>query len=203
MSAPDRTTKIARALREIDAQSLRKFVWPAPPYYEYQGAPAPEGEPCQLTFTDGAKAAGLLQNFLPEHEILKFHPENGKSAVTIAFASLVTLQMLDAVRLEVHTLPGGAGLHTPSERQSFSVTLTDGSLFEGETLGYVEALCGLFLFVAQTGGAGVVRWFVPAHAVRESRIGKPLGEMLIDDRAEKTERDSLHRIRTDRRTRQR
>ena len=115
MSAPDRTTKIARALREIDAQSLRKFVWPAPPYYEYQGGPAPEGEPCQLTFTDGAKAAGLLQNFLPEHEILKFHPENGKSAVTIAFASLVTLQMLDAVRLEVHTLPGGAGLHSMEE----------------------------------------------------------------------------------------
>ena len=182
MSVIDRTAKITRALREIDAHAP-KFVWPAPPYYEYQGGPPPEGEPCLLTFTDGGKAAGLLQNFLPEHEILKFHPENGKSAVTIAFSGLLALQMLDTVRLEVHTLPGANGLHTPSERQSFSVTLADGSVFQGETLGYVEALCGLFLFVAQTGGAGVVRWFVPTHAVRESRIGKPLGEMLIDEQA--------------------
>jgi type II secretory ATPase GspE/PulE/Tfp pilus assembly ATPase PilB-like protein len=183
VNGPDRTTKITRALREIDAQSPRKFVWPAPPHYEYQGAPAPEGEPCQLTFTDGGKAAGLLQNFLPEHEILKFHPEHGKSAVTIAFSNLVTLQLLDAVRLDVHSLPGGAGLHAPSERQPFSITLADGSLFEGETVGHVQALCGVFLFVAQSGGGGVVRWFLPAHALRDTRIGKPIGEMLVDEQA--------------------
>src|SRR5207248_988413 len=94
MSVIDRTAKITRALREIDAHAP-KFVWPAQPYYEYQGGPPPEGE----------------------------------------------------------------------------------------TLGYVEALCGLCLFVAQAGGAGVVRWFLPAHAVRDSHVGKPLGQMLIDEQA--------------------
>jgi type II secretory ATPase GspE/PulE/Tfp pilus assembly ATPase PilB-like protein len=183
MSATDRTTKLARALREVDAQSHAKFIWPAPPYYEYQGGPAPEGEPCLLTFTDGGRATGLLQNFLPEHEILKFHPENGKSAVTIAFSGLLTLQLLDAVRLEVHTLPDGVGMSAPSERQPFSVVLADGSLFDGETVGHVQALCGLFLFVAQSGGRGVVRWFVPTHAAREVRVSKPLGEMLIEEHA--------------------
>ncbi|HYR34595.1 MAG TPA: ATPase, T2SS/T4P/T4SS family [Burkholderiales bacterium] len=181
MSGPDRTSRIARALREIDARQPR-FVWPAPPYFEYDGEPPPQGEPCLLTFTDGGKAAGLLQNFVPDHEVLKFQAENGKNAQTVAFSSLVTLQLLDAVRLEVHTLPGASGLHTPSERQPFSVTLADGSLLEGETMGHVEALCGLFLFVPQP-GAGVVRWFVPGHAVRERRLGKPLGEMLIDEQA--------------------
>ena len=167
-------------LREIDAQQA-KFAWPAPPYYEYDGAPPAHGESCVLTFTDGAKVAGKLQNFLSDHEILKFQPENGQ-AVTIAFSSLVTLQLLDTVRLEVHTLPGD-GLHPPAERQSFSVTLSDGSLLEGQTMGHVEALCGLFLFVAQPGVRGVVRWFVPKHAVRESRLSKPLGEMLVDEHA--------------------
>jgi type II secretory ATPase GspE/PulE/Tfp pilus assembly ATPase PilB-like protein len=183
MSGPDRTTKIARAIQEIDARNAQKFVWPAPPYYEYQGGPPPEGEPCLLTFTDGGKATGLLQNFLPEHEILKFHPEKGKSPLTIAFSGLLTLQLLDAVRLEVHTLPDGAGLHAPSEHQPFSVTLADGSLLDGETVGHVQALCGLFLFVAQSGGRGVVRWFVPTHAARDIRVSKPLGEMLIDEQA--------------------
>jgi type II secretory ATPase GspE/PulE/Tfp pilus assembly ATPase PilB-like protein len=182
MSGPDRTTKLARALRDVDARNP-KFVWPAPPYYEYHGGPRQDGEPCLLTFTDGGKAGGLLQNFLPQHEILKFHPENGKSAVTIAFSGLLTLQLLDAVRLEVHTLPDGAGLHAPSEHQPFSVTLADGSLFEGRTVGHVQALCGLFLFVAQSGGGGVVRWFVPAQAAREIRVSKPLGELLIDEQA--------------------
>ena len=182
MSGPDRTTKLARALREVDARNP-KFVWPAPPYYEYHGGPPPDGEACVLTFTDGGKAAGMLQNFLPEHEILKFHPENGKSAVTIAFSGLLTLQLLDTVRLEVHTLPDGVGLHAPSEHQPFSVTLADGSLFEGQTVGHVQALCGLFLFVAQSGGGGVVRWFVPAQAAREIRVSKPLGELLIDEQA--------------------
>ena len=182
MSGPDRTTKITRAMRDVEARSP-KFVWPAPPYYEYQGGPPQEGEPCLLTFTDGGKAAGLLQNFLPEHEILKFRPEDGKSAVTIAFSGLLTLQLLDAVRLDVHTLPDGAGLHAPSEHQPFSVTLADGGLLEGETVGHVQALCGLFLFVAQTADHGVVRWFVPTHAARESRIGRPLGELLVEQEA--------------------
>src|SRR5207248_900054 len=51
-SVIDRTTKLTRAMREIDAQAP-KFVWPAPPYYDYQGGPPPKGEPCLLTFTDG------------------------------------------------------------------------------------------------------------------------------------------------------
>jgi hypothetical protein len=182
MSANDPTSRVARALREVDARQP-KFVWPAPPYFEYDGEPRAQGEPCLLTFTDGDKAAGLLQNFLPEHEILKFQPEGGKNAQTIAFSSFVTLQLLDPVRLEVHTLPGASALHTPSERQPFSVTLTDSSLLEGETMGHVEALCGLFLFVPQPGNRGVLRWFVPAHAVRDRRLGRPLGEMLIEEQA--------------------
>ena len=180
MSGPDRTTKITRATRETNARNAQKFVWPAPPYYEYQGTPAADGEPCLLTFTDGGKAVGRLQTFLPDHEALKFHPENGKSAMTIAFSGLLTLQLRDPVRLDVHTLPAGAGLHTPSGRQPFSVTLTDGSLLDGETLGHVQALCGVFLFVPQAEGRGVSRWFVPAHAVRESRIGRLIGELLVE-----------------------
>ena len=181
MSAADRTPKIERALREVDAQP--KFPWPAPPYFEYDGAPPAHGEACVLTFTDGRKVAGLMQTFLPDHEVLKFQPKDGKNAVTVPFSTLVTLQLLDTVRLEVHTLPGTDGLHPPSEHQSFSVTLTDGSQLEGETMGHVEALCGLFLFVAQPNARGVVRWFVPAHALRDTQLSKPLGEMLVDEHA--------------------
>ena len=183
MSEPDRTTKISQAQREASARRAgAKFIWPAPPYYEYLDEPPEEGQLCLLTFTDGGKATGRLQNFLPEHEILKFHPENGKSAVTIAFSALMSLLLLEPARLEVQTLPDGTGLHAPSERQPFSLILTDGSILEGETVGHVRALCGLFFFQPQ-GGGRVLRSFVTTHAVRESRIGKAIGDLLVEEEA--------------------
>ena len=177
MSSPDRTTKITRAR----AAGPTTFVWPAPPYYDYVDAAPHEGELCLMTLTDGRKLTGRVQSFLPEHEVLKFLPEGGKSATTIQFPNLLTLQLLTMARLEVHTIQGG-GLHAPSERQPFALALADGSVFEGETMGHVQAVCGLFLFVPQ--GAGrVMRWFIPAPALRDTRVGKPLGEMLIAEQA--------------------
>ena len=71
---------------------------------------AHEGEPCLLAFTDGRRAVGVLENFLPQHEILKFQPANSTNPTTVAFSDLLTLQLLNAAQLEVHTLPDGAGL---------------------------------------------------------------------------------------------
>jgi type II secretory ATPase GspE/PulE/Tfp pilus assembly ATPase PilB-like protein len=137
-----------------------------------------------LAFTDGKKAVGVLENFLPEHEILKFQAANSRSGATIAFSDLLSLQLLNASKLESHTLPDGVGLHAPSERQPFNITLADGSRLEGETVGHVQALCGVFLFVPQPSGihtGGVLRWFVPVTAIRDSRIGAQIGKLLIDE----------------------
>ena len=181
MSSPDRTTRLQR----ITARSAGRFTWPAPPYYEYVDPAPHEGQLCLLTYADGTRATGKLQNFVPEHEALKFHPENATKDVTVEFTKLQTLQLLETARLEVQTIHGG-GLEAPSERQPFSLALTDGSLFEGETMGHVQAICGLFLFLPQ--GAGrVLRWFIPAKALRESKVGKPLGELLVQEGAASSE----------------
>lgn len=197
MSGPDHTTKILRKPRaESVADTWPPFVWPAPPYYDYSAEMAHEGEPCLLAFTDGRRAVGVLENFLPEHEILKFQPANSKHPATVAFSDLLTLQLLNAAQLEVHTLPDGAGLHAPSERQPFHVELADQTRLEGETVGYVQAMCGIFLFVPQPGG-GVLRWFVPTTAIRESRVGAQIGKLLIDADAasEETISEALERQR--------
>jgi type II secretory ATPase GspE/PulE/Tfp pilus assembly ATPase PilB-like protein len=184
VSEPDRTAKLVRKARSAGAdERIPRFFWPAPAYYDYGAEPSQDGEPCVLAFTDGRKAVGLLENFLPEHEILKFQAANNKSpAATIAFSDLLSVQLLNAAQLETHTLPDGAGLHAPSERQPFFIVLADGSRLEGETVGHVQALCGVFVFVPQAGGGGVLRWFVPATAVRESRIGAQIGKLLIDEK---------------------
>ncbi len=52
---------------------------------------------------------------------------------------------------------------------------------EGETVGHVRALCGLFVYLPDAEGKAI-RCFVPASAMQDSRVGKPLGEMLVAER---------------------
>jgi len=197
VSATDRTTKIVRAPRAGSAaDGWPAFVWPAPPYYDYSPDMASEAEPCVLAFTDGRRAVGVLEHFLPEHEILKFQPANAKSSASVAFSDLLSVLLLNAAQLEVHTLPDGVGLHAPADRQPFYVHLADGGRLEGETVGYVQAVCGIFLFMPQPAG-GVLRWFVPTTAIRESRIGAQIGKLLVDADAasEETISEALERQR--------
>jgi type II secretory ATPase GspE/PulE/Tfp pilus assembly ATPase PilB-like protein len=197
MSAADRTTKIVREPRaESAAEGWPPFVWPAPPYYEYAADQANEAEPCVLAFTDGRKAVGILEHFLPEHEVLRFQAANAKASASVAFSDLLSVLLLNSAQLEVHTLPDGVGLTAPADRQPFQVQLADGGRLEGETVGYVQAVCGIFLFVPQPVG-GVLRWFVPATAIRESRVGAQIGKLLIDADAasEETISEALERQR--------
>jgi type II secretory ATPase GspE/PulE/Tfp pilus assembly ATPase PilB-like protein len=180
LSDPDRTTKITRIQRDAVARARGKFVWPAPPYYDFVDEIAPGGEECLLTFADGEKATGLLQNFVPEHEVLKFHPDKAKSPLTIAFSGLLTVQLMRAIGLHRQAVPASDAVFAPSDRQPFLVQLSSGKALQGETVGHVRALCGLFLFLPE-GDGKVLRCFVPAQAARESRIGKPIGELLVEE----------------------
>src|SRR5690349_17391169 len=109
-SPADRTAKVS--LREATARAhaarATKFVWPSPPYYEFAEAPRPQGEKCLLTFIDGARATGLLQTFLPEFEVLKFLPDNGKGPETVGFSALLGVNLLNPVALRRQSIPGEA-----------------------------------------------------------------------------------------------
>jgi type II secretory ATPase GspE/PulE/Tfp pilus assembly ATPase PilB-like protein len=182
---PDRTSKLARAQAAARARAAQtaKFTWPAPPYYEFTGEAPQGGEECLLTFTNGEKASGVLQGFMPDTEVLKFHAAKAKSAETIAFSALLGVHLLDPVAVRRQSVPSGGAeqVFSPSDRQPFFVQLVSGSAMEGETLGHVHALCGLFLFLPQADGK-VIRHFVPAQSAQDSRIGKPIGEMLVDEK---------------------
>ncbi len=182
---PDTTARITRG--EIAAQAkaaarAHRFVWPAPPYYEFR-EPSQLGDECMLVFRDGGKAAGQLLDFLPDEAQLKFRSRDAGEPVSIAFSSLLRLQLLKpvALRHQPVRIDDTEQLVAASQRQPFAVGLVNGKTFLGETVGSVHALCGLFLFPPENDGA-VTRWFVPADAARSVSIGKPLGEMLIEAR---------------------
>jgi type II secretory ATPase GspE/PulE/Tfp pilus assembly ATPase PilB-like protein len=168
-----------------------QFLWPAPPGYEYSNGDAkPYAEECVIVFKDGAKAKGALLEFLPDDGVLKFQQTSAPSAVSVAFTAILGLNLLRPVTLRHEALQIGQQpdqeVFAPSERQPFSVTLVNGKLFQGETVGYVHALCGLFLFQPEHDGS-VIRGFVPAPATKTLTIGKPIGQMLVDQKVTSVE----------------
>jgi type II secretory ATPase GspE/PulE/Tfp pilus assembly ATPase PilB-like protein len=102
--------------------------------------------------------------------------------VTVSFSDLQGVQLLRPVKMRRQTVSlAPEQVFEASDRQPFSAQLATGATLDGETVGHVHALCGLFLYLPQADGA-VVRSFVPARAMLDSRIGKPLGEMLVEEK---------------------
>jgi type II secretory ATPase GspE/PulE/Tfp pilus assembly ATPase PilB-like protein len=158
------------------------FHWPAPPYFEFVRSGRQGPEECLIIFKDGARATGQLVDFRPDEAQLKFRPTNANAGIGVEFSNLLGLRLLELLRLRREPRPLGVAeeeMFAPSERQPFSVDLVNGKKLQGETMGFVDALCGLFLYLPEENW-GVTRWFVPAQAIRASSIGAPIGQMLID-----------------------
>jgi len=182
-SSPDTTANMARnqLAAQAKAASAQRFLWPAPPYYEFSD-PSKHSAECMLVFRDGVKASGTMLDFRPDEAQLKFRSHDAAGDIDVAFSSLLRVQLLKPVALRRQPVPidDTDALFAPSERQPFAIGLANGKTFLGETVGSVHALCGLFLFPPEQEGH-VTRCFVPVDATRSASIGKPLGEMLVDE----------------------
>jgi type II secretory ATPase GspE/PulE/Tfp pilus assembly ATPase PilB-like protein len=166
------------------AVPARSLAWPAPPYYEYSDPDAATAAlECMLIFRDGRKAAGRLLDFIPDGARLTFQDGETTRVADVAFSALLRVQLVKPVTLRRKPLriDDTEELFVPSERQPFAVGFVNGKTFLGETMGAVHAVSGLFLFPPEPDGA-VTRLFVPADATRSASIGKPLGEMLVEEK---------------------
>ena len=189
--SPDRTSKLPRGARmaHTPPDAVAAFQWPAPPYYEYENPDVPVATAaCLLTFSDGAKAAGTLLHFSPEEALLKFQQENADAMVTISFSSLRRAELNSPVALRRQILPVSMErrVFATSNRQPFEVRLMNGETLQGQTVGYIEALCGLFLFLPDENDH-VARYFIPAQAALDYSIGKPLGQLLVEEKLASSE----------------
>jgi len=186
--SPDTTTRLLRSLLQSapshGAGGAMRFVWPAPPYYEFILGSQTGPEDCLLLFSDGTKATGVLMSFLPDEGLLKFHQTDAASSFSVTFASLQWLQLMRPLPVKRQAMvPGQAAQKEipAAERQPFSVPRGGGKTIEGETVGYIHALCGMFLFLPESDNH-VVRCFVPAQAALATTLGKPIGRMLVDQK---------------------
>jgi type II secretory ATPase GspE/PulE/Tfp pilus assembly ATPase PilB-like protein len=182
----DITARMSRSeVAEAQAKArAAAFVWPAPPYYEFSDpAAAADGADCLLMFRDGRKVSGVLVSFFPEAQQLRFRAEDAGESVSLPFAVLFGVQLRRPVEIRRPALrpDDTAQLYSPAERQPFAMRLTNRNAFRGETVGSVHALCGVFLYPPDRDGT-VTRWFIPADATESASIGKPIGEMLVEEK---------------------
>ena len=181
---PDSTGNLPRRSRAGGAEAVAAFQWPPPPYYEFEdpGVPAAVA-PCLLTFSDGAKAAGTLLDFSAEETLLRFRQDGADAPMTVSFSGLLRLELNVPVGLRRQSLPASMEqrVFAASNRQPFEVHLLKGEIQQGETVGYIEALCGLFLFLPGEDDR-VTRCFIPAQAALGFSVGKPLGQMLVEEK---------------------
>jgi type II secretory ATPase GspE/PulE/Tfp pilus assembly ATPase PilB-like protein len=168
--------------------AAKEFPWPAPPYFEFVREKDGSGRAdCVLAFRDGTKASGRLHSFLADAALLTFQPNGASEDVSVPFSVLLKLQLPHPLRLSRETLPASATAAETeelrrSERYAFQIELVNGERFLGVTLGYVSALCGLFLYFPDAKG-DVARCFLPAQAMKSCSIDAPIGQVLVDQNA--------------------
>ena len=164
--------------------SVEEFRWPAPPYLEFVLEKDRSGwADCLLSFRNGRHLTGQLRSFQADAALLTFQADGAAEAVSHPFSALLKLQLLQPVRMSQRTPPVSATETVrPVERYSFRIQLVNGEKFLGVTLGYVSALCGLFLYFPEDNDE-VIRCFVPAQAAQTCNIDAPFGQVLIDQNA--------------------
>ena len=162
------------------------FEWPLPPYFA--AMPGDEGKhrPGWLGLPRlGGRLAGHLSVFTGAGYSLCIRADGEKADRTYPLDQVKCVRLLRPLLIRRHESPletRAVALFAPSERQSYQVEFPGNELIVGETVGHVNSVQGLFLFVPTKDG-GVTRFFYPRAAMVNYRIGPPIGELLVGEAA--------------------
>ena len=162
------------------------FKWPTPPHFTSPpGVSTAADMDCLIILNDGQKLLGKLIRFSPADGLLEYKRVRDTTNASVPFDSIKYLRLVHPLilnkQVDALELKGGE-VFPASEKQSCVVEFQDGEKFIGETVGFVSDRHGLYLFLVNY-ATSVIRFFVPTHAIRDYQIGKPLGQMLVDESA--------------------
>ncbi len=166
------------AAAPADSAPAASGAWPFPVQcVPGDGAEQILAEFCEISLSGDRQMAGTLVDFSPQTRSLY--------VLAIHSASLEKLQFDDVLTLR---LPRPVAIERPQQRlsansgpltQPYTVTLRDGVVASGKTVGSVENEAGLYLF-HPIDADSVERRFHPHSAMRDHRVGELLGEFLLE-----------------------
>jgi len=156
-----------------------------PPFYrEAVGHPNPAAVDATVFLRDGTTVSGHLVGFMPDSLTARVQLHNERVPVALTFASIQSIQLVRPLELVpdealIQRYQHSSGHTVDPGLRSFLVSFLNGEILQGQTKGFVKARCGLFVFLVTEAGL-VVRIFVPEGALQSYRVGKLLGQQLVD-----------------------
>jgi hypothetical protein len=159
------------------------WSWPAPPFGHSRAmAPLPEGvEPCRIETLTGAAVTGELVEFAATALMLRFRIRPDSDPVSLGFDKIRSLTLTTPWPL-VAVTAGAPIERVPSAAQErdYRVDLASGGQLTGRTLGHVQQVMGLFLFVPHDDATAVLRVFVPQQACAAVSFGASIEEQAAE-----------------------
>ena len=161
------------------------FEWPTPDYFNIAPASVTTGaETCLVYLRNGEKVLGDLISFSPEETSIVFTPTREESSQVISLDQIKHMRLVQPLVLQLALTSLEERAHEvfpPSERQNFSVEFFDKETMVGQTVGHVNALNGLYLFL-QADDDKIIRCFIPHQSIKQYQIGQLIGEILVKEK---------------------
>lgn len=159
------------------------FEWPTPDYFNISPTSVTTGpETCLIYLRNGKKVLGELIRFSPEESSIVFMPTRKDSSQVISLDQIKHMRLVQplVLQLALTSLEERAQeVFPPSERQDFSVEFFDKETMVGQTVGHVNAINGLYLFL-QADDDKIIRCFIPHQSIKQYQIGLLIGEILVE-----------------------
>jgi type II secretory ATPase GspE/PulE/Tfp pilus assembly ATPase PilB-like protein len=172
-------------------QSAASISWPSPPLASYP-AETDLAPPlaCVVHSSRGRIARGLLLRIDFLDRIAEVTFAKDKPPTRLRFDHFLSLTLTQALLPSPRQAHGANGATAPLElrpRTPYRVLLRDGKELTGQTIGHLEKPAGLFLFPPIDQDDRVVRMFLPKEACVQRELGKPIGQVLVEQNSASTE----------------
>jgi len=157
------------------------FWWPTPPFAAYPQVQNSTG-PLDSTLegTNQQQTRTRLLHFDLRAGTISVQLMRGQKPIPLKFQQFRMLSLSEPVRPEVPAKGDPhAALMSHHPVSPFAVRYTDGSVFQGRTIGHVEVEQGLFLFPPLDQAGTASRIFIPRHAYKAYTVGERVGEILV------------------------
>ena len=159
------------------------FRWPMPPFAAYPpAAPQTESEPCEIEGLNGRVMRGRLSFFVPQEGVAHVQVPPARTTMPLRFSQFRSLRLTRAVSPLTHKAGAEAAQDALNDClvSPYRVTIQDGAVLEGVTVGHAETAFGVFLFPPEGEEGAVTRLFVPRDVLTDTDFGVPRGPGFMD-----------------------
>jgi hypothetical protein len=163
-----------------------KIYWPTLPFFKAVDAPlAHHPVDCKLELTDGRVLPKRLVELVQGASSIVTNSSGATGTRQIPMDQIRSLCLAKPVAYQPDLVALEAVGASPEAQAAkpFRVTLIDGTIRGGNTLGFVRDSMGLFLFQVEPDSLTATRILIAAAQIAEVQIGPQIGEILLEKHA--------------------